>query len=88
MAGRAAHWARVWTALGYGGWAAYASKEFGVSRSTADRLLDLAAAAEAIEDVVGWKVHPYMASGAWWGLLRWRPGVGRRGGVGAGLCAR
>ncbi|MFJ9692656.1 hypothetical protein [Kitasatospora sp. NPDC101183] len=41
---RAAHRARVWTPLGYGGWAAYASAEFGVSRSTAYQLLDLAAA--------------------------------------------
>ncbi|MFF2123759.1 hypothetical protein ACFVXH_41220 [Kitasatospora sp. NPDC058184] len=49
---RAAHRARVWTVLGYGGWAAYAGAEFGVSRSTAYRLLDLAAAAEAIEATV------------------------------------
>ncbi|MFE6869632.1 hypothetical protein ACFVFS_24145 [Kitasatospora sp. NPDC057692] len=49
---RAAHRARVWTALGYSGWAAYAGAGFRVSRSTAYRLLDLAAAAEAIEDVV------------------------------------
>ncbi|MGW3078109.1 MULTISPECIES: hypothetical protein [unclassified Kitasatospora] len=37
-----------------GGWAAYAGAEFGVSRSTAYRLLDLAAAAAAaaIGDVV------------------------------------
>ncbi|MFE4397917.1 MULTISPECIES: hypothetical protein [Streptomycetaceae] len=49
---RAAHRARVWTVRGYGGWAAYAGAEFGVSRSTAYRLLDLAAAAEAIEATV------------------------------------
>ncbi|MGW2869932.1 hypothetical protein [Kitasatospora sp. NPDC001225] len=61
---RAAHRARVWTALGYGGWAAYASTEFGVSRSTSYRLLDLAAAAEAIEDVVVRQAGPEL-SHAW-----------------------
>ncbi|MGW3185481.1 hypothetical protein ACWDD9_40045 [Kitasatospora sp. NPDC001119] len=61
---RAAHQARVWTALGYSGWAAYASAEFGVSRSTAYRLLDLAAAAEAIEDVVARQTGPEL-SHAW-----------------------
>lgn len=50
---RAAQRGRVWTALGYPSWGAYAAGELGVSRSTAYRLLDLAAAAEAIEDVVG-----------------------------------
>ncbi|MEV7189943.1 hypothetical protein [Kitasatospora sp. NPDC093102] len=61
---RATHRARVWTALGYTGWAAYAGAEFGVSRSTAYRLLDLAAAAEAIEDVVARQVGPEL-SHAW-----------------------
>ncbi|MFE2728763.1 hypothetical protein [Kitasatospora sp. NPDC059327] len=61
---RAAHQARVWAALGYSGWAAYAGAEFGVSRSTAYRLLDLAAAAEAIEDVVARQVGPEL-SHAW-----------------------
>ncbi|MFF7459563.1 hypothetical protein [Kitasatospora sp. NPDC008115] len=61
---RAAHRARVWTALGYTGWAAYASAEFGVSRSTAYRLLDLAAAAEAIEDTVTRQAGPQL-SHAW-----------------------
>ncbi|MEZ0028327.1 hypothetical protein P3T36_006319 [Kitasatospora sp. MAP12-15] len=49
---RAAHQARVWTALGHDSWAAYALAEFGIGRSTAYRLLDLAAAAEAIEGTV------------------------------------
>ncbi|MFJ6384615.1 hypothetical protein ACIQI7_31990 [Kitasatospora sp. NPDC092039] len=61
---RAAHRARVWTALGYGGWAAYAGAEFGVSRSTAYRLLDLAAAAEAIENTVTRQAGPQL-SHAW-----------------------
>ncbi|MFJ9447196.1 hypothetical protein ACIRRH_35900 [Kitasatospora sp. NPDC101235] len=50
---RAAHHGRVWIALGYPSWGAYAAGELDVSRSTAYRLLDLAATAEAIEDVVG-----------------------------------
>ncbi|MCX4743940.1 hypothetical protein OG455_00155 [Kitasatospora sp. NBC_01287] len=49
---RAAHQARVWTGLGHPSWSAYALAEFGIGRSTAYRLLDLAAAAEAIEDTV------------------------------------
>ncbi|MGW2545412.1 hypothetical protein ACWC5I_32195, partial [Kitasatospora sp. NPDC001574] len=49
---RAAHWARVWTALGHDSWGAYALAEFGIGRSTAYRLLDLAATAAAIEGVV------------------------------------
>ncbi|MFE3109742.1 hypothetical protein ACFXKJ_27085 [Kitasatospora indigofera] len=49
---RAAHQARVWTVLGHSSWAAYALAEFGLGRSTAYRLLDLAAVAEAIEDTV------------------------------------
>lgn len=50
---RAAYRRRVWVALGYPSWGAYAAGELEVSRSTAYRLLDLAAAAEAIEDVAG-----------------------------------
>ncbi|MET9183014.1 hypothetical protein ABZX88_33125 [Kitasatospora aureofaciens] len=49
---RAAHQAQVWTVLGYPSWSAYALAEFGIGRSTAYRLLDLAAVAEAIEDTV------------------------------------
>ncbi|MFH8387970.1 hypothetical protein ACH4E7_45085 [Kitasatospora sp. NPDC018058] len=49
---RAAHRARVWTVLEYPSWSAYALAEFGVGRSTAYRLLDLAAVAEAIENTV------------------------------------
>ncbi|MFF4926198.1 hypothetical protein ACFY4B_36985 [Kitasatospora sp. NPDC001261] len=49
---------------GYGGWAAYAGAEFGVSRSTAYRLLDLAAAAEAIEATVRREAGPEL-SHAW-----------------------
>ncbi|MFD7732180.1 hypothetical protein ACFV6F_17545 [Kitasatospora phosalacinea] len=49
---RVAHQARVWTVLGHPSWSAYALTEFGIGRSTAYRLLDLAAVAEAIEDTV------------------------------------
>ncbi|MFB7672316.1 hypothetical protein ACFC26_12955 [Kitasatospora purpeofusca] len=49
---RAAHRAKAWTALEYPGWSAYALAEFGIGRSTAYRLLDLAAVAETIEDTV------------------------------------
>lgn len=49
---RAAHQARVWTVLGHPSWSAYALAEFGIGRSTAYRLLDLAAVAEAIETTV------------------------------------
>jgi len=49
---RTAHQARVWTVLEYPSWPAYALAEFGIGRSTAYRLLDLAAVAEAIEDTV------------------------------------
>ncbi|MEV7783617.1 hypothetical protein [Kitasatospora sp. NPDC088351] len=49
---RAAHQAKVWTALGHPSWSAYALAELGIGRSTAYRLLDLAAVAEAIEDTV------------------------------------
>ncbi|MGE7437037.1 hypothetical protein [Kitasatospora sp. NPDC001175] len=49
---RAAHQARVWTVPGYPSWSAYALAELGIGRSTAYRLLDLAAVAEAIEDTV------------------------------------
>ncbi|MGW3046063.1 hypothetical protein ACWC9T_40090 [Kitasatospora sp. NPDC001159] len=58
---RAAHDGRVWIALGYPSWGAYAAGELGVSRSTAYRLLDLAAAAEAIEDVVGRQAGPTLS---------------------------
>jgi hypothetical protein len=61
---RAAHRGRVWIALGYPSWGAYATGELGVARSTAYRLLHLAAAAEAIEDVVGWEAGPQL-SHAW-----------------------
>ncbi|MFI8085872.1 hypothetical protein ACIF6L_34420 [Kitasatospora sp. NPDC086009] len=49
---RAAHQARVWTVLGYPSWPVYALAECGIGRSTAYRLLDLAAVAEVIEDTV------------------------------------
>ncbi len=49
---RAAHRARVWTVLGYDSWSAFALAEFGIGRSTAYRLLDLVAVAEAIEGTV------------------------------------
>ncbi|MFE4397932.1 MULTISPECIES: hypothetical protein [Streptomycetaceae] len=49
---RAAHQARVWTVLGHPSWPAYVLAEFGIGRSTAYRLLDLAAVAEAIETTV------------------------------------
>ncbi len=42
----------MWTVLGYDSWSAYALAEFGIGRSTAYRLLDLAATAEAIEGTV------------------------------------
>ncbi|MFI9366935.1 hypothetical protein ACIG5E_38775 [Kitasatospora sp. NPDC053057] len=58
---RAAHRGRVWTALGYPSWCAYAAGELEVSRSMAYRLLDLAAAAEAIEDVVGREAGPQLS---------------------------
>ncbi|MFJ9847578.1 hypothetical protein ACIRYZ_45610 [Kitasatospora sp. NPDC101155] len=61
---RAAHRGRVWIALGYPSWGAYAAGELGVSRSTAYRLLDLATAAEAIEDVVAREAGPGL-SHAW-----------------------
>ncbi|MFD0279283.1 hypothetical protein ACFVHB_36050 [Kitasatospora sp. NPDC127111] len=46
---RAAHQVRVWTGLGHSSWSVYALAEFGIGRSMAYWLLDLAAAAEAIE---------------------------------------
>ncbi|MBP0453929.1 hypothetical protein J5Y04_30960 [Kitasatospora sp. RG8] len=49
---RAAHQAKVWAVLGHPSWSAYALAEFGIGRSTAYRLLDLAAVAEAIEATV------------------------------------
>lgn len=62
---RAAHRARVWIALGYPSWAGYAAAEFDISRSTAYRLLDLAAATEAIEDVVDREAGGPGLSHAW-----------------------
>ncbi|GGR00758.1 hypothetical protein [Kitasatospora griseola] len=59
---RAAHRARVWTVLGHRSWPAYAFAEFGIGRSTAYRLLDLAAVAEAIETTVQ---HELGVSHAW-----------------------
>ncbi|MFD9597360.1 hypothetical protein ACFWA9_32045 [Kitasatospora sp. NPDC059973] len=59
---RAAHRARVWTALGHDSWGAYALAEFGIGRSTAYRLLDLAATAAAIEGAVAAELG---ASHAW-----------------------
>ncbi|MFD9596786.1 hypothetical protein ACFWA9_29115 [Kitasatospora sp. NPDC059973] len=47
-----AHDARVWEVLGYPSWAEYAKAEFGVSRSHAYRLLDLARSAEEITAAV------------------------------------
>ncbi|MEU7560265.1 hypothetical protein [Streptomyces eurythermus] len=45
---RAAHDARVWSALGYSGWAEYTKQEFGISRAHAYRLLHFARAAAAL----------------------------------------
>ena len=49
---RAAHDAGAHSVLGYGSWAAYARAEFGVGRSHAYRLLDLARATEEITGTV------------------------------------
>ena len=59
---RDAHRARVWTALGHDSWGSYALAEFGIGRSTAYRLLDLAATAAAIEGAVAAELG---ASHAW-----------------------
>ncbi|MFI6449476.1 hypothetical protein [Kitasatospora sp. NPDC050543] len=42
----------MWSALGHPSWATYALAEFGIGRSTAHWLLDLAAVAEAVESTV------------------------------------
>lgn len=57
----AAHRGRVWAVLGHGSWGAYAMAELGVARPTAYRLLDLAAAAEAVEATVAREVGPSVA---------------------------
>nr|BFD95977.1 hypothetical protein KitaXyl93_73370 [Kitasatospora sp. Xyl93] len=64
---RAARRGRVWTALGFPSWDAYALAELGLSRPTAYRLLDLAAVAGAIEETVGREAGPQLAHGwdAW-----------------------
>ncbi|MFF7651712.1 hypothetical protein ACFZCY_18780 [Streptomyces sp. NPDC007983] len=49
---RDAHTARVWLPLGYGSWEAYCGAEFGISRSQAYRLLDVARALAAIHGAV------------------------------------
>jgi hypothetical protein len=64
--------------LGYPSWGAYAAGELEVSRSTAYRLLDLATAAEAIEDVVGREAGPHL-SHAWDTALSVRAVVEIRG---------
>ncbi|MER7817209.1 hypothetical protein [Streptomyces sp. NPDC096153] len=62
---KAAHDARVWTVLGYGSWAEYAAAEFGVSRSHAYRLLDLARATDEIAGTVAAVGVLAPASHAW-----------------------
>ncbi|MEU7153864.1 hypothetical protein AB0B15_38490 [Streptomyces sp. NPDC045456] len=62
---KAAHAAQVWTALGYRSWAEYATAEFGVSRSHAYRLLDLARTAEEIAGTVAALDVMAPASHAW-----------------------
>ncbi|MYW04784.1 hypothetical protein [Streptomyces sp. SID3343] len=49
---RRAHRGRAWTVLGYPTWAAYVQAEFGIGRSHAYRLVDLADAADRITDTV------------------------------------
>jgi hypothetical protein len=49
---RRAHAARVWTALGYPSWEAYARAEFGVSRASAYRLLDMAVVLDQLDQAV------------------------------------
>ncbi|MGR8012309.1 hypothetical protein [Streptomyces hypolithicus] len=50
---RAAHRARVWVALGYSGWGAYAQGELGISRAQAYRLIDIAESAGALDRAIG-----------------------------------
>ncbi|WP_051711658.1 hypothetical protein [Streptomyces sp. NRRL S-350] len=77
---RAAYGARVWTALGFPSWGAYAMAELGLSRPTAYRLLDLAAVAEAIEETVEREVGPSL-SHTWdtWPVLSVQAVVDLRG---------
>ncbi|MFJ8623521.1 hypothetical protein ACIRD3_11830 [Kitasatospora sp. NPDC093550] len=77
---RAAHRGRVWTALGFPTWGAYAMAELGLSRPTAYRLLDLAAVAEAIEEAVEREAGPPL-SHVWdsWPVLSVQAVVDLRG---------
>ncbi|MGX1887650.1 hypothetical protein [Streptomyces sp. NPDC055287] len=50
---RDAHRARVWVALGYGGWGEYAQAELGISRAQAYRLIDIAESTEGLSRVIG-----------------------------------
>ncbi|MFD5083090.1 hypothetical protein ACFWOG_10670 [Kitasatospora sp. NPDC058406] len=54
----AAHPTRAWIALKCSSRVGYAAAKFGISRSTAYRLLGLAAVAEAVEDVVDREAGP------------------------------
>ncbi|MFG2631841.1 hypothetical protein [Streptomyces sp. NPDC048473] len=49
---RDAHAARVWIPLGFVSWESYCTKEFGISRAQAYRLLDVARALDAIQTAV------------------------------------
>ncbi|MER7582495.1 hypothetical protein [Kitasatospora sp. NPDC097691] len=77
---RAAHDGRVWTALGFPSWGAYAMAELGLSRPTAYRLLDLAAVAETIEATVEREAGPSL-SHTWdsWPVLSVQAVVDLRG---------
>ncbi|WP_413804289.1 hypothetical protein [Streptomyces sp. OE57] len=66
---RDAHAARVWTPLGQPSWEAYCDAEFGISRTQAYRLLDVARSLAAI--------HGAVAAGTETSRTRHRPG--RRG---------
>ncbi|WP_399559143.1 hypothetical protein OHA44_38370 (plasmid) [Streptomyces sp. NBC_00144] len=50
---RDAHRARVWAALGYSGWGAYAVGELGISRTQAYRLINIAESAGALDRAIG-----------------------------------
>lgn len=50
---REAHRARVWVALGYSGWGAYAEGELRISRAQAYRLIDIAESAEGLNRAIG-----------------------------------
>jgi hypothetical protein len=50
---RRAHSARVWIALGHETWEAYARAEFGVSRASAYRLLDMATVLDQLDAAAG-----------------------------------